>query len=306
MIAQGILDIEPPVIIGHEVCGTVEVVGEGVEGLAVGQLVALDPPVPCRTCRVCRAGLRHMCPDTRHIGAHIPGGLAEYITIDYRNAYAVPDGVPPGAASLAEPFAAALEAISQAGGVRGKTVCVFGDGPFGLILSTLAARQQAAQVMLFGHHSARMALVDDRGVLVFDEREVDVGACIRARTEGYGAQAIIDTTGDPRILRGAARWLMPRGVLVLFTPPGTPCGIDLDEMHFRELAVKGSCRSLDMFPTALEAIREDAAWAEGLISCTLPIEQVQHGFELIRSSKDRIVKVAVVFAPNGEMPGACS
>jgi threonine dehydrogenase-like Zn-dependent dehydrogenase len=69
MIQQGILDIKPPVIIGHEVTGVVESMGADVQGLQIGQLVALDPPVPCRECRVCRAGLRHLCPNTQHIGA---------------------------------------------------------------------------------------------------------------------------------------------------------------------------------------------------------------------------------------------
>jgi len=295
MIEHGILGIEPPVIIGHEVAGIVEELGNGVEGLAVGQLVALDPPVPCRQCRVCRSGLQHMCPNTRHIGAHTPGGMAEYITIDHRNAYPVPPGVSPEAASLAEPFAVCLEAISQAGGVKGKTVCVFGDGPFGIILCKLARRAQAEQVMLFGHHETRMALVKDYDVLTFDGRSVDVERCIRDQTDGYGAEVVIDTTGAPQVLNNAVNWLMPRGVLTLFTPPGTLCSIDLDKVHFKEITIVGSCRSLNLFPGALEAIREDAGWAESLISYRLPIQQVHHGFELLNKNKDSVIKVVIVF-----------
>jgi threonine dehydrogenase-like Zn-dependent dehydrogenase len=236
-----------------------------------------------------------MCPNTRHIGAHIPGGMAEYITIDYRNAYPVPPGVSPEAASLAEPFAVCLEAISQAGGVKGKTVCVFGDGPFGIILCKLARRAQAEQVMLFGHHETRMAWVKDRGVLTFDGRSVDVERCIRDQTDGYGAQVIIDTTGAPQVLDNAADWLMPRGTLVLFTMPGAPCNINLEKVYFNEMMIVGSCRSLNLFPGALEAIREDAGWAKSLISYQLPIQQVHHGFELINKNKDSVIKAVIVF-----------
>jgi len=295
MIEHGILGIEPPVIIGHEVSGIVEELGDGVERLAVGQLVALDPPVPCRRCRICGLGWQHMCPNTRHIGAHIPGGMAEYVVIDYRNAYPVPPGVSPEAASLAEPFAVCLEALGQAGGAKGKTVCVFGDGPFGLILCRLAQRQGAENVLLFGHHETRMALVKDDHVLTFDERSVEVGNCIRDYTNGYGAQVIIDTTGTQQVLSDAVHWLMPRGVLVIFTPPGVPCAIDLDKIHFNEITVVGSCRSLNLFPQALNAIWQEAGWAESLISCRLPIQQVHRGFELISRSKDSIIKAAIVF-----------
>jgi threonine dehydrogenase-like Zn-dependent dehydrogenase len=295
MIEHGILGIEPPVIIGHEVSGVIEVLGEGVEGLAVGQLVALDPPVPCRRCRICQSGLQHLCPQTRHIGAHSPGGMAEYITIDYRNAYAVPPGISSEAASLAEPFAACLEAIQRAGGVEGKTVCVFGDGPFGLILSKLARRVRAEQVLLFGHHESRMALVKDAEVMTFDERRVDVADCIRDHTDGYGAQAIIDTTGVTQVLDNAVNCLMPRGVLVLFAAPAMPGTMDLERLHFDEITITGSCRSLGLFPKALEAIRQDVGWTERLISHRLPIDHVNHGFELISSHKSDAIKAVVVF-----------
>jgi L-iditol 2-dehydrogenase len=266
-----------------------------VEGLAVGQLVTLDPPVPCRQCRICRSGLRHLCPYTRHIGAHIPGGMAEYITIDYRNAYPVPLGMSPEVASLAEPFAVCLEAIDRAGGVEGKTICVFGDGPFGLILCRLARRARAEKVLLFGHHEPRMALVKDYGVTTFDERGVDVASCIREHTDGYGAQAIIDATGVRQVLDNAVDWLMPRGVLVLFAAPAASSDMDMERIHFNEITIAGSCRSLDLFPQALEAMREDIEWTERLISRKLPVRQVHHGFELISSSKGDVIKAVIVF-----------
>ena len=295
MIRHGILGIQPPVIIGHEVAGIVEGMGADVQGLQVGQLVALDPPVPCRECRVCRAGLRHLCPNTQHIGAHTPGGMAEFITIDYRNAYPVPTGLSPVAASVTEPFADGLEALSRAGGVRGKTVCVFGDGPFGLIICRLAKQQEAGQVILFGHHAERMALAAEDGVMTYDSRQVDITQTIQQATDGYGAEAIIDTTGSRQIIESALDWLMPRGTLVAFTPTGERPAIDLDQLHFRELNIVGTCRSLDQFPLALEVMRKDPARTEALVTHLLQIDEVHAGFELIQNSKSETVKAAIVF-----------
>ena len=147
---------------------------------------------------------------------------------------------------------------------------------------------------MFGHYASRMALVQDYGVLTHDERTVDVGQVIAEYTDGYGADAIIDTTGARQVLGGAVSWLIPRGTLVLFTPPG-PAGLDLDDIHFREIDVHGACRSLDLFPEALQAMAEDPAASEALISCTLPIEDVARGFELIGQSKATVLKAAVVF-----------
>lgn len=295
MIQHGILDIRPPVIVGHEVAGVVESMGADVQGLQIGQLVALDPPVPCRECRVCKAGLRHLCPNTQHIGAHTPGGMAEFITIDYRNAYPVPPELSPVAAALTEPFADGLEALSRAGGARGKTVCVFGDGPFGIIICRLAKIQQAGQVILFGHHAERMAIAAGDGVKTYNSREVDVARTIQHATDGYGAEAIIDTTGARQIIEGALDWLMPRGTLVAFTATGDRPAIDLDQLHFRELNIAGACRSLDQFPSALEAMRKDPARTEALVTHLLRIDDVQTGFELIQNSKSEALKAAIVF-----------
>jgi threonine dehydrogenase-like Zn-dependent dehydrogenase len=295
MIQRGLLDIRPPVIIGHEVAGVVEAVGAEVHGLRIGQRVALDPPVPCLQCRLCRAGLRHMCPNTRHIGAHIPGGMAEFITIDYRNAYPVPDGLSPVAAALAEPFADGLQALSRGGGASGKTVCVFGDGPFGVIICRLARRQDAARVLLFGHHPERMALVHEDDVAVFDPRKVDAGQVIAEATDGYGAEIIIDTTGARRVIEGALDWLVSRGTLVAFTATNERPAIDLDQLHFRELNLAGCCRSLDQFPAALDAMRADADRTDALVTHRLRIEQAHEGFDLIQNSKESTVKAALVF-----------
>ena len=295
MIEHGILGIDPPVIIGHEVAGLVVAAGPAVQGLAVGQLVALDPPVPCRRCPVCLAGLPHMCPHTRHIGAHTPGGMAEYIAIDYRNAYAVPAGVSPLAASLAEPFASSLEALERAGGVAGRTIVIAGDGPFGIIMCRLAARAGARQVLLFGHHAERMALATPYGVLAFDGRAVDTGRCIAEHTAGLGADALIDTTASPQVMSGAIGWLAPRGTLVVYALPEQPIALDLATVHFKEIQVHGACRSLAMFPAALQALAADGTAAEALISRTLPIADVAYGFSLITDHKADVVKVAVVF-----------
>lgn len=295
MIEHGILDIEPPVIIGHEASGVVEELGAGVEGLAVGQLVALDPPVPCRRCRVCRSGLRHMCPNTRHIGAHIPGSLAEYVTIDYRNAYPVPEGVSVLAASLAEPFAVCLEALAQAGGVEGKSISILGDGPFGLIMARLARSEGAAKVLMFGHHASRMERLKGYDVLTHDSHTVDVGESIREHTGEYGAQIIVDATGSATLVGQAVHWLSPRGKLVLFAPAGTSVPVDLETVHFRELSLVGACRSLDMFPRALETIGADSERTEALITHQIPIERVEEGFALIEHAKDEVIKIAVVF-----------
>jgi len=71
--------------------------------------------------------------------------------------------------------------------------------------------------------------------------------------------------------------------------------MDLTKIHFREISIVGSCRSLNKFPETLEAIREDASRTEALITHRLTIDQAQLGFELLRSNKSTLIKAAIVF-----------
>ena len=134
-------------ILGHEVCGTVSKLGEGVTDLAEGDLVAVSPSRPCGHCRYCREGLFNHCENMRFYGSampfpHIQGAFRESLVADATQCVKA-EGLTPGEAAMAEPLAVTLHATRRAGQLQGKRVLVTGCGPIGC-LAILSARQAGA------------------------------------------------------------------------------------------------------------------------------------------------------------------
>ena len=134
-----------PLIMGHEISGVVE--QAGATGPGAGTLVVAEPLISCGQCRSCKNGLTHVC---RHLGLYgidAPGGMAQYVALPPEVLHAVPDGVDPRTASLAEPLAVAVHAVERSGMQAGDTVAVYGAGPIG-VLTALVARHAGAAVVV--------------------------------------------------------------------------------------------------------------------------------------------------------------
>ena len=139
--------VTAPLVLGHEVAGVVEAVGEGVTGVAPGARVAVNPSRWCGHCARCREGRRNLCENIYFMGSasktpHMQGGFATLFDATPEQCVPVPDAVPLEAAALAEPLAVCLHAVAR-GEVAGQSVVVIGAGPIGL-LTMLAARLKGA------------------------------------------------------------------------------------------------------------------------------------------------------------------
>lgn len=295
MIKKGILDIKPPVVIGHEVAGVIADLGAAVRGFIKGDRVALNPPVPCRKCKICGRGLEHLCRNTKHIGAHVNGGFAEYVLIDYRNAYKIPDEVSFQEASLTEPIAVCLEGLAQSGGVKDRTVVIFGDGPFGLIFSYLAQIDGAAAVTLVGHHDKRLKRVASGGITTINSLRDECFPRIMDATKGDGVDIVIDTTASAKVIRGALEMLGERGTLVLFSHYEGEISLNAGLILMRELKIVGSERSLNLFPKALALMRGKKIDARGLITHHYKIDEFHKAMEAIENNKEESIKAIIEF-----------
>ena len=143
----GSIKVREPMILGHEVSGYVEALGDGVNGLAVGDLVALSPSRPCNRCQYCQEGRQNHCENMRFYGSampfpHIQGAFREKIVADAVQCIKA-DGLTAGEAAMAEPLSVCLHAVRRAGDLLGKKIVITGSGPIGT-LCVLAARAAGA------------------------------------------------------------------------------------------------------------------------------------------------------------------
>src|SRR5437763_12938975 len=151
----GTVRLKEPMILGHEIAGTVARIGAEVAGVKPGQRVAVNPSRPCRRCRYCQAGKQNHCLDMRFYGSamrfpHVQGGFREVLICDETQAVPVPAAMSAAQAAFAEPFAVCLHAVNRAGPLLGKRVLVAGAGPIGA-LTVIAARRAGAPETVAPH-----------------------------------------------------------------------------------------------------------------------------------------------------------
>ena len=259
--AVGDFAVREPMVLGHEVVGTVAAVGPGVDihgggtGPAVGDPVAVHPATPCGQCRQCRADRRHLCPHTRYLGSaaafpHVQGGFAEQIVVPAAQIRVLPTGLALELAVLAEPLSVALHAVARAGDVTGRDVLVTGAGPIGCLVVAALSVAGAGSVLASDVQDAALQVavaVGATGIVRADRpddpawpAEVDVAI------EASGTAAGLDSCLR-RVTRGGV--VVQLGLL----PPGdVPFAGNL--LVTREIDLRGAFRFDHEFDRALELL----------------------------------------------------
>src|SRR5437870_3917303 len=148
--------VQNPVIMGHELCGEVVALGEGIDDLIIGNLVAVEPVETCGRCLHCGIGQYNHCPSLAIQGYNRAGGLAEYTVVKRRMAHALPPGVTALQGALIEPLAIAWHTVNRCAVSAGQTVAIHGAGPIGAG-AFLTLRRRGVEAIVVDPSPARRA-----------------------------------------------------------------------------------------------------------------------------------------------------
>ncbi|MFI7387991.1 L-idonate 5-dehydrogenase [Streptomyces sp. NPDC049813] len=284
-----------PMVLGHEVVGTVLGYGPGASGPEPGTPVAVHPATPCGACPECRDGRRHVCRDTRYLGSaartpHVQGGFAAELAVPAGQLRALPEGLPLARAALAEPLSVALHAVRRAGDIAGRHILVTGAGPIGCLVVAAAKAAGAARVTVTDLLPTALAYASVAGadVLVQAGDPGDPGWPdeVDAAVEASGAAAGLDTCLR-RVRRGGV--VVQLGML----PPG-PSPFAGNLVVSREVELRGAFRFDTEFDDALALLAREPALA-GLISAVVPVAEAARAFPLA-ADRSASCKVLLDFA----------
>src|SRR5690606_10861064 len=214
----GAVRIKEPMILGHEVAGRIAALGEGVDGLAVGDLVAVNPSRPCGHCRYCAEGRQNHCLNMRFYGSampfpHIQGAFREELVADASQCV-VADGLSPEEAAMAEPLAVCLHGVRQAGEILGKRVLITGSGPIGVLCTLVARRAGAAEIVVTDLTDQTLAHASRAGADRTINSATDADA-LAAFTADKGTFDIhLECSGAAAALASGIAAVRPKGVVV--------------------------------------------------------------------------------------------
>ena len=297
----GTVRLKEPMILGHEASGRVEAVGEGVETLATGTLVAINPSSPCGVCEECRRGLANHCLDMVFRGSamrfpHAQGLFRETIVVPACQAVPVGGDADPGLVALAEPFAVCLHAVKRAGTLLGRTVLVSGCGPIGCLTVAAARLAGAARIVACDVVPEPLAVAGQLGA----DECVDIGARPTGldayRQEKGRIDVAFDCSGHAAAVATAIACLRPRGTLVAVGLGGS-MDFPLPSVVTKEIGVVGSFRFDEEFALAVDLIGRRRVDLSSLISQSFPLSRARDAFDLAADRK-QAMKVQLTFDPD--------
>ncbi|WP_418117564.1 L-idonate 5-dehydrogenase [Variovorax sp. 350MFTsu5.1] len=295
----GTVRIKEPMVLGHEVAGTVVAVAPGVESVRIGDKVAVNPSRPCGACKFCLEGLPNQCLDMRFYGSamrtpHVQGAFRNMLLCEATQCVKVADHVPLRLAALAEPFSVGLHGVSRAGPLLGKRVLVSGCGPIGVLAIAAARAHGAAEITATDVVDEPLAIARAMGA----DNAINV-AQDKAWVSRYSADkgtfdVMLECSGNERALRDGLEVMRPRGVVVQLGLGGD-VSIPQNMVVAKELSICGSFRFHAEFALAVKLINEGRVDLSPVVSHTFPMLQARQAFELA-SDRQKAMKVLIDFA----------
>lgn len=230
----------PPLVIGHEVAGDIVEIGKNVTNCKVGDRVSVETHIPCRNCYLCDIGMEEVCDNTKLFSIHTLGGFAEYTKMRSDCVFKLDDDITYEMACMFEPMGAGINGVSRAE-VKDKYVLISGCGPIGLTAISAAKIYGAKKVIACDVVDEKLEVAKKMGAdVVINSGKSDLIEEVKKETEGRGADAAIDLTGNGRAIISSLRSLRKGGRLVLVGLPSGEVSINLTEdLIYRAIEVIG-------------------------------------------------------------------
>lgn len=294
----GAIRVKEPMILGHEVSGYIQSLGDGVTNLAIGDLVAVSPSRPCGDCQYCQKGQQNHCENMRFYGSampfpHIQGAFREQLVANATQCIKA-DGLTPGEAAMAEPLAVCLHATRRAGELLGKKVLITGSGPIGT-LSVLAARAAgAAEIVVTDLEDSALEFASkvgaDKTINMLKQNEL-----LESYQQGKGYfDVLYECSGAAPALSAGIATMRPRGI-VMQLGLGGDMVVPMQALTAKELDLRGSFRFHEEFETAIRLMQQGQIDVKPLISHTVDIDDAVKGFE-IAGDRSQAMKAQIRFS----------
>ncbi|MEN6453206.1 MAG: alcohol dehydrogenase catalytic domain-containing protein [Prolixibacteraceae bacterium] len=293
-----------PFIPGHEMGGIVVETGEGVEGFAPGDKVAIDPIIWCGHCPACEQGHYPACTSLKLLGIDMDGGFCEYISVPSSMLYKAEKGVPDEHVALIEIYSVGFHANNRAGVKEGDTVVIWGAGRVGQVILQAARTKTQNTIFMVDVLDNRLAIASNcyTNVVTINatkENPVDV---IKAHTQNRGVDIGFEAVGHaqavpdvPNPIRGCIQAIRGAGTVCVLGLSDEPVPVVFKEMIWKEAKIVASRVNHGEFAEVLDCLRQGLLKPEALISKVMKAAEIQNAFELLEQEKENYLKVLLDF-----------
>lgn len=272
--------VKPPQIIGHEVSGVIEELGEGVSDWKVGENVTVRPLNPGVEMPADN-GYRHIGQNLKFIGIDSPGGMQQYWNVPAFTLHKLPANLSLQLGAMIEPLAVACHDVRLGEVVAGENAIVIGGGPIGLLVA-LVARQKGANVMISEVNTNRIEFIQSIGFQTVNPIEQDLVKTVEEFTNGAMADVVFEVSGVQAGVTAMTQLPKVRGRIVMVAIHSEPKAVDLFRFFWREIKLIGArVYEPEDFDEAIALAAGGTLPLDKMITQVSPLEDAKKVFETI-------------------------
>jgi L-iditol 2-dehydrogenase len=286
----------PPIVMGHEAAGTIAVLGDGVNGLAVGDRVTFDSTVYCGACGNCLRGDVNLCDNRQVLGVSCgdyrrAGAFAEYVVVPARILYRLPDTLSFAEAAMLEAVSVALHSVALAETSANSTALVLGAGMIGLLTLQALRAAGCSRIFVADLDSTRLKLAQDAGATAALSSNKDIVPEILQLTGKTGVDVVIEAVGRNETVKVSIDSVRKGGTVVLVGNISPEVILPLQKVVTRQIRLQGSCASAGEYSRAIELLASGAIRVKPLITAIAALEDGPRWFERLHAGEPNLMKV---------------
>lgn len=272
--------VKPPQIIGHEVSGIIDELGEGVTDWKVGENVTVRPLNPGIEMPADN-GFRHIGQNLKFIGIDSAGGMQQYWNVPAFTLHKLPENLSLQLGAMIEPLAVACHDVRLGEVAAGENAIIIGGGPIGLLVA-LVARQKGANVLISEVNKNRIDFIQSLGFQAVNPIEQDLVKTVEEFTKGAMADVVFEVSGVQAGVTAMTQLPKVRGRIVMVAIHSEPKAVDLFRFFWREIKLIGArVYEPEDFDEAIALAASGTLPLDKMITQVSPLADAKKVFETI-------------------------
>lgn len=277
-------NLKLPLIVGHEFCGIIDKVGPQVTHYKVGDRVSGEGHITCGNCRNCRAGKKHLCPETIGVGVHRDGAFAEYLVIPESNVWPLHEDIPSEIAAFFDPLGNAVH-TALAFNITGEDILICGAGPIGMMAAAICKFSGSRNIVVTDINDYRLNLAKELGASrTVNPRKEDIGTVFEDLGISHGFDVGLEMSGNPEAFNQMISLMYNGGNIALLGLLPNSTKVDWNKVIFKGLNIKGiyGREMYDTWYKMTQMIRSGLSVSK-VLTHHFKIDDFQKAFKVIES-----------------------
>jgi L-iditol 2-dehydrogenase len=290
--------VKYPFTVGHEGAGVVIETGKAVKRVKKGDLIAIEPAMPCGECDQCLSGRQHTCRKLKFLGCpdQAEGCLMEYIVMPEECCFPLKESLTSDHGSISEPLAIGVYAVKKSGGVKQQKIGILGYGPIGMSVMLAAKAEGADSIYVTDKIDPRLSIAKKGGAIFTGNPLKENIAEKIVQKINLGLDVVFECCGQQEAVDQAINILKPGGKLVIVgIPEFSRWSMDVDDTRRKEISIQFIRRQVDCVERTLELMRTGLISIDNMITHRFPFSKTKEAFDIVAGYKDGVMKAMIDF-----------